>query len=77
MVQVVRCFEDDDVIHVAGKVNPVEDIDVINFELALADISQIEKRMQRLVKGRAKTKEEVASNEVVVCLANRVLFASM
>ena len=62
--QVVRCFEDENVIHVAGKVDPVEDIDVINFELALADITQIEKRMQRISKGRAKTKEEVTSNEV-------------
>lgn len=53
IVQVVRCFEDDDVIHVAGKVDPVDDMDVINFELALADVSQIEKRMERLKKGRA------------------------
>ncbi len=64
MMQVVRCFEDENVIHVAGKVDPVEDIDVINFELALADISQIEKRLQRIGKGRAKAKEELASNEV-------------
>ena len=63
-MQVVRCFEDENVVHVAGRVDPVEDIDVINFELALADISQIEKRLQRIGKGRAKTKEEVASNEV-------------
>ena len=63
-LQVVRCFEDENVIHVAGKVDPVEDIDVINFELALADITQIEKRLERIAKGRAKTKEEIASNEV-------------
>ncbi len=60
----IRCFEDDNVIHVAGKVDPVEDSDVINFELALADITQIEKRLERLAKGRAKTKEEAASGEV-------------
>ena len=63
--QVVRCFEDENVIHVAGKVDPVEDTDVINFELALADITQIEKRLERIAKGRAKTKEETASNEVI------------
>ena len=63
-LQVVRCFEDENVIHVAGKVDPVEDTDVINFELALADITQIEKRLERIAKGRAKTKEETASNEV-------------
>jgi obg-like ATPase 1 len=58
--QVVRCFEDDNVVHVAGKVNPAEDTDVINFELALADVAQIEKRLERLGKGRAKTAEEKA-----------------
>jgi ribosome-binding ATPase YchF (GTP1/OBG family) len=40
-VQVVRCFEDDNVVHVAGKVDPEEDVDVINFELALADVAQV------------------------------------
>ncbi|CAL5218631.1 g332 [Coccomyxa viridis] len=64
IAQVVRCFEDENVIHVAGKIDPVEDIDVINFELALADITQIEKRLERIAKGRAKTKEEIASNEI-------------
>ncbi len=53
----------------AGKVDPVEDIDVINFELALADITQIEKRLERIAKGRAKTKEEIASNEVLLSFA--------
>lgn len=42
--QVVRCFDNDDVIHVEGRIDPVEDIDTINFELALADLSQVEKR---------------------------------
>jgi len=60
IAQVVRCFENDDVIHVSGQVDPIEDIDVINFELALADITQIEKRMERLNKGRVKSKEDQA-----------------
>ena len=38
--QVVRCFDDDNVVHVAGRVDPVDDVDTINFELALADITQ-------------------------------------
>ena len=50
--------------HVNGKVDPAEDAETINFELALADVAQIEKRLERLKKGRAKTKEEQASNEV-------------
>ena len=57
----------------AGKVDPVEDIDVINFELALADITQIEKRLERIAKGRAKTKEEIASNEVALSAGHKNL----
>lgn len=52
-VQVVRCFEDDDIVHVSGKVDPKEDTAIINFELALADVTQIEKRIDRLGKGAA------------------------
>jgi ribosome-binding ATPase len=40
-VQVVRCFEDDNVTHVSGRVDPEDDVDVINFELALADVAQV------------------------------------
>ena len=47
---VVRCFEDDDIIHVAGKVDPVSDIEVINIELALADLETVTKRLQNLDK---------------------------
>lgn len=39
--QVVRCFEDQDIIHVEGSVDPVRDIDIINIELALADMAQV------------------------------------
>lgn len=53
-----------DVHHVNGRVDPAEDAETINFELALADVAQIEKRLERLKKGRAKTKEEQASGEV-------------
>lgn len=41
----IRCFEDDNVIHVAGKVDPKADMDVINLELALADLSQARGRI--------------------------------
>ncbi len=47
IVHVVRCFENDDIIHVAGSVDPVRDIEIINLELALADLSQIDKRIDR------------------------------
>ncbi|MEO6921472.1 MAG: redox-regulated ATPase YchF [Collimonas sp.] len=47
IVNVVRCFEDDNVIHVAGKVNPLDDIEVIQTELALADMGTVEKAIHR------------------------------
>ncbi len=50
IVHVVRCFEDDDVIHVSGAIGPIRDIEVINLELGFADINQIEKRRERLKK---------------------------
>ena len=75
IVQVVRCFEDSDVIHVAGKVDPLDDTDVINFELALADVTQIEKRMERLKKGRAVKPEEAKKNEAEAAALNKILAA--
>ncbi|HIK24718.1 MAG: redox-regulated ATPase YchF [Thermosynechococcus sp. Uc] len=57
IVHVVRCFEDEDIVHVAGRVNPVEDIAVINLELALADLAQIEKRIERTRKAARSQKD--------------------
>jgi GTP-binding protein YchF len=48
IVHVVRCFEDPDVLHVMGSVDPVRDREVIEFELALADLSSVEKRLDRV-----------------------------
>jgi len=50
IVNVVRCFEDENVIHVAGKVDPISDIEVIQTELCLADLSTVEKSLQRYSK---------------------------
>ncbi len=57
IVHVVRCFDDDDIIHVAGSVDPVRDIEVINLELALADLSQVERRIDRIRKQARSSKE--------------------
>ncbi|MDY7022195.1 MAG: redox-regulated ATPase YchF, partial [Cyanobacteriota bacterium] len=57
IIHVVRCFENDDIIHVSGSVDPVRDIEVINLELGLADLSQIERRMER-VRKQARTSKE-------------------
>lgn len=50
IAHVVRCFENDDVVHVSGSVNPVSDIEVINTELALADLETVERALQRAEK---------------------------
>ncbi|WP_111497416.1 redox-regulated ATPase YchF [Marinobacter bohaiensis] len=58
IAQVVRCFEDDNVIHVANKVDPAADIEIINTELALADLETVEKgvkRVERVAKSGDKT----------------------
>lgn len=47
IAHVVRCFENDDIAHVSGHVDPLRDIDIINTELALADLESVEKRLQR------------------------------
>lgn len=57
IVHVVRCFDDDDIIHVSGAVDPVQDIEVINLELALSDLSQVDRRMDRTRK-QARTSKE-------------------
>lgn len=75
LVQVVRCFEDPDVVHVAGKVDPVEDTEVINFELALSDITQIEKRLEKMKKGRAPKPEEKKANEIEAAALAKILEA--
>jgi GTP-binding protein YchF len=54
---VVRCFEDDDIIHVSGSIDPVRDIEIINLELGLADLAQIERRIER-VRKLARTSKE-------------------
>jgi hypothetical protein len=57
IAHVVRCFEDDNVIHVANRIHPLEDIETINMELALADLDSCEKqllRVQRTAKGGDK-----------------------
>lgn len=50
ITHVVRCFEDDDIVHVAGRIGPLDDIDVINTELALADLDTVERGLLRAEK---------------------------
>ncbi|MBD3563184.1 redox-regulated ATPase YchF [Planktothrix sp. FACHB-1355] len=57
IVQVVRCFENDDIIHVAGSVDPARDIEIINLELGLSDLAQIERKIDRTRKMARTSKE--------------------
>ena len=66
ITHVVRCFEDENVIHVAGKVNPISDIEVINTELALADLGTVEKALQRYSKAAKSGNDKEAAKLVAV-----------
>ncbi len=65
IAHVVRCFENDDVIHVSGKINPLEDIEIINTELALADLDSIEKQYQKALK-MSRTGDKEAKMQVAL-----------
>ena len=65
IAQVVRCFENDDVVHVAGKIDPLNDIEVINTELALADMESVEKAINKTSKV-AKSGDKEAKAKLAV-----------
>jgi GTP-binding protein YchF len=60
IAHVVRCFEHDDIIHVAGRVDPLSDLDVINTELALADLTAVEKAVDRAAKAAKSGDKDAA-----------------
>ncbi|MDT2815921.1 redox-regulated ATPase YchF [Vagococcus carniphilus] len=62
---VVRCFDDENITHVEGRVNPLEDIEIINLELIFADLESVDKRLSRVAK-IAKTKDKEAVAELAV-----------
>jgi len=74
IAHVVRCFEDENVVHVAGKVDPLGDIDTINTELALADIGSLEKRLEKLRRSAKVNKDDAlvveASEKMIEQLSN-------
>jgi ribosome-binding ATPase len=71
--QVVRCFADDNITHVSGKVDPISDIEVINLELILADLESVEKRIGRVEK-LAKQKDKEAAIEFPILARLREAF---
>jgi GTP-binding protein YchF len=70
IAHVVRCFEDDDIVHVSGKVDPVSDIETINTELALADLESVERALER-VERRIKANEKGAAARKAILLELR------
>jgi hypothetical protein len=73
IVQVVRCFEDEDVHHVSGTVDPVRDIEVVNTELILADLESVKKRRERLQKDVKRGDKAAAAEEAVLIKIEPVL----
>ena len=72
IVHVVRCFDDDNVVHVAGKVDPISDIGVINTELALADLATADKALQKNLKLSRSGDKEAAK---LVALLEKIVAA--
>lgn len=70
IAHVVRCFEDENVVHVAGKVSPLDDIEVINTELALADLESVEKAISKATRD-AKSGDKAAKARVELLTAMR------
>jgi GTP-binding protein YchF len=66
VIQVVRCFEDDNIIHVEGSVNPVRDIETIQIELALADLASVEKRRDKAARAAKASGDKDAKRELEI-----------
>lgn len=66
IAHVVRCFQNDDIVHVSGKIDPLSDIEIINTELALADLESVEKRMIKTAKvAKSGDKDAKAQLEIL------------
>ena len=75
IVQVVRCFEDEDIHHVSGSVDPVRDIEVINTELMLADLESVKKQRERVAKDIKKGEKTAAAQDAVLARIETALDA--
>lgn len=66
IAHVVRCFENDDIVHVSGKIDPIDDIEIINTELTLADLESVEKAHHKAVKNsKSGNKEAIARKNLL------------
>jgi hypothetical protein len=62
IIHVVRCFEDEDVVHVTGAVDPVSDVETVNVELALADLQTVDRRLERIQRDLRSPQKDVAKH---------------
>jgi GTP-binding protein YchF len=75
IAHVVRCFDHEDIVHVAGRIDPLEDIEVINTELALADLAVIDKAVERAAKALKSGDKEAARRHEIFARVREVLDA--
>ncbi|MEO5819918.1 MAG: redox-regulated ATPase YchF [Vicinamibacteraceae bacterium] len=75
LVQVVRCFDDEDIHHVSGSVDPVRDIEVINTELMLSDLESVKKQRERVAKDLKKGEKTAAAQDAVLAKIETALDA--
>src|SRR5881296_3884579 len=73
IVQVVRCFDDADIHHVTGSVDPVRDIEIINTELVIADLDNVKKRREKLVKDVKRGEKAAVAEDAVLAKFEPVL----
>ena len=73
IVQVVRCFEDPDIHHVTGSIDPVRDIEIINTELVIADLDNIKKRREKLAKDVKRGEKAAIAEDAVLAKFEPVL----
>lgn len=66
IVEVVRCFDDSNIIHVDGSIDPIRDIDIINVELILADLEVVDNRLNRIVKKAKMSNDKETKKEVEI-----------
>ena len=66
IVQVIRCFEDKDIIHIEGDINPLRDIEIINYELILSDLEIVETRIGKIEKKAQTTNDKDSLKEVAL-----------
>lgn len=72
IAHVVRCFENPDIIHVNNKIDPADDIETINMELAFADLETVNRRIEKCAKAARVSKEEAKKAEVVMGAINKI-----